>query len=228
MVGCGLPYFRNWSQLPLTRQASELRRLRDEHLKLIESIPPTPGATPTFTVVEQQVVANAKIIAHPEGIPGPPSVDENWFNPALGLAFYRNSGGDWTARRVRETHTHRNLFFYDDYPDAVPNFGDKSIYRSLAREMGFEATRVLPLLGEPTPAMVDIFTKHLGWELMDSSRPVVNLWSTFIISEKGEHHVYSIGGVMLMGVGAVGEGEDRLEYVTPGRWLGPVIVERLG
>ena len=94
--------------------------------------------------------------------------------------------------------------------------------------MGFEATRVLPLLGEPTPAMVDIFTKHLGWELMDSSRPVVNLWSTFIISEKGEHHVYSIGGVMLMGVGAVGEGEDRLEYVTPGRWLGPVIVERLG
>ena len=68
--------------------------------------------------------------------------------------------------------------------------------------MVFEATRVLPLLGEPTPAMVEIFTKQLGWELRDSSRPVVNLWSTFIISEKGEHHVYSIGGVMLMGVGA--------------------------
>ena len=56
----------------------------------------------------------------------------------------------------------------------------------------------------------------------------MNLWSTFIVSERGEHHVYSIGGVMLMGVGSVDEGEGRLEYVTPGRWLGPVIVERLG
>ena len=96
--------------------------------------------------------------------------------------------------------------------------------------MVFEATRVLPILGEPTPAMVDVFEKHLGWELRDSSRPVVNLWTTFIVSEKGEHHVYSVGGVMLMGVGSSGgdEGGDVLEYVSPGRWLGPVIVERLG
>ena len=33
---------------------------------------------------------------------------------------------------------------------------------------------------------------------------------------------------MQMAVGSVGEGEDRLEYVVPGRWLGPVVVERLG
>ena len=33
---------------------------------------------------------------------------------------------------------------------------------------------------------------------------------------------------MLMGVGSVGEGDDHVEYVTPGRWLGPVIVESLG
>ena len=147
-----------------------------------------------------------------------------------GLTFYRSAGGDWTARRVRETHTHRNLFFYGDYPEGIENFSDRSIYRSLAREMVFEATRVLPLLGEPTPAMVDAFEKHLGWELRDSSRPVVNLWTTFIVSEKGEHHVYSVGGVMLMGVGSSGggEGEERLEYVSPGRWLGPVIAERLG
>ena len=158
----------------------------------------TPGATPTLTVVERKVVADVKIVAHPDGIPVRPSVDEDWFNPDLGLTFYRNSGGDWTPRRVRETHTHRNLFFYDGYPVTVPNFADKSIYPALARE------------------------------LHDSSQPVVNLWSTFIVSEKGEHHVYAIGGVMLMGVGSVGEGDDRLEYVTPGRWLGPVIVEPLG
>ena len=76
--------------------------------------------------------------------------------------------------------------------------------------------------------MVDVFEKRLGWELRDSSRPVVNVWSTFIVSEKGEQHIYSVGGVMLMGVGFVGEDESLLEYVTPGRWLGPVIVERLG
>ena len=222
------PEEAGFEPIPLTRQASELRRLRDEHLKLIESIPPTPGATPTLTVVEHKLVADVKIVAHPDGIPVRPSVDEDWFNPNLGMTFYRSSGGDWTARRVRETHTHRNLFFYDGYPDSVLNFADKSIYPALAREMVFEATRVLRLLGEPTPAMVEIFTKQLGWELRDSSRPVVNLWATFIISEKGEHHVYAIGGVMLMGVGAVDDGEDRLEYVTPGRWLGPVVVERLG
>ena len=214
--------------IPLTKQALELRRLRDAHLELIASIPETPGPTATLTALERQEVVVAKIFAHPDGIPVRPSVDEDWFNPNLGLTFYRSSGGDWTARRVRETHTHRNLFFYDGYPDSVLNFADKSIYPALAREMVFEATRVLPLLGEPTPAMVEIFTKQLGWELRDSSRPVVNLWATFIISEKGEHHVYAIGGVMLMGVGAVGDGEDRLEYVTPGRWLGPVVVERLG
>ena len=217
-----------FQSVPLTRQASELRRLREEHLRLIESIPPTPGVTPTLTVVERQVVADAKIVAHPEGIPVPPSVDENWFNPDLGLTFYRNAGGDWTARRVREKHTHRTLFFYGDYPDEIVNFADKSIYPELAREMVFEATRVLPVLGDPTPTMVEIFTRQLGWELRDSSRPVVNLWSTFVVSEQGESHVYAIGGVMLMGVGFMGEGDNRLEYVTPGRWLGPVIVERLG
>ena len=44
----------------------------------------------------------ANIVEHPEGVPVPPPGDENWFNPELGLTFYRDSGGDWTARRVRE------------------------------------------------------------------------------------------------------------------------------
>ena len=149
------PEEAGFEPIPLTRQASELRRLRDEHLKLIESIPPTPGATPTLSVVERKVVADVKIIAHPDGIPVRPSVDEDWFNPDLGLTFYRNSGSDWTPQRVRETHTYRNLFFYDGYPDTVLNFVDKNIYPALAREMVFEATRVLPLPGEPTPAMVE-------------------------------------------------------------------------
>ena len=54
--------------------------------------------------------------------------------------------------------------------------------------MVFEAVQVLPLLGEPTPAMVDIFGRSMGWELRDSTRPVVNLWTTFVVSEGGELH----------------------------------------
>ena len=173
------------------------------------------------------MVASAEIIAHPDGIPSSPSVDEDWFNPDLGITFYRDSGGDWTGRRVRETHSHRNLFFYSDYPSTIQNFADGSIYDSLAREMVFEAVRMLPVLGEPTPAMVTLFKNKLGWELRDSVRPVVNVWTTFVLREEGEMHRYSVGGVMLMGVGSAGEGEARVEYVAPGRWLGPVVVERL-
>ena len=188
----------------------------------------TVEPTPTLTLVERESRAVARIVAHPGGVPVSPDVDENWFDPALGLAFYRNSGGDWTSRGVRESHTHRNLFFYSDYPEGVLNFSDRSIYPSLAQEMVFEAVDTLSLLGEPTPAMVEVFAEHLGWELRDSPRPVVNLWTTFTLSEAGEVHVYSVGGVMLMGVASLGEGDDLLEYVTPGRWLGPVVVERLG
>ena len=169
----------------------------------------------------------AKVQDHAKGVPVPPQEDEDWFNPEVGLTFYREGTGDWTARRVRETHSHRNLFFYSEYPDEIANFDDGSILEDLAREMVFEAAQVLPLLGEPTPAMVDIFGRRMGWELRDSTRPVVNLWTTFVVSEGDEFHRYAIGGVMLMGVGSVVEGEDRLEYVLPGRWLGPVVVERL-
>ena len=73
--------------IPLTKQALELRRLRDAHLELIASIPETPGPTAALTALERQEVVVAKIFAHPDGIPVPPRVGENWFNPNLGLTF---------------------------------------------------------------------------------------------------------------------------------------------
>ena len=45
--------------------------------------------------------------------------------------------------------------------------------------------------------------KSWGWELRDSSRPVINLWTTFVVSEQGEVHVYAAGGVMVMAVGSL-------------------------
>ena len=213
----------------LTREARELRRIRDEHAALIASIPPTPEPTPTLTAAERSVVVSARVRQHPEGVPVPLPVGEDWFVPSLGLDFYRDFGGDWTAEWVRENHSHRDLFYYADYPKSLANFSDGSIYRLLAREMLFEAVSVLPFLGEPTPAMMDAFSRDLGWELRDSSQPTVNLWTTFTVRREGQFYIYAVGGVMLMGVSSSGDNEDDLmEYVTPGRWIGPVVVERPG
>ena len=213
--------------VPLTIEAREIRRIREEHQGLIASIPPTPVATPTLTVVEKQEVAVARVLAHPDGVPVGPAVAEDWFDPALGLSFFRRTGGDWTARAVREKHSHRGLFYYPGYPSDVPNFDDGSIFGPLSREMVFGAVDVLPLLGEPTPATIAAFQKNLGWELVDSPRPVVNLWTTFVLASGGEVFTYAVGGVMEMGVNRRGEGAGLLEYVVPGKWLGPVVVERL-
>ena len=216
----------------LTREALELRRIRDEHAALIASIPPTPEPTPTLTAAGRSALVSARVRQHPRGVPVPLPVGEDWFDPSLGLDFYRDSGGDWTARQVRENHSHRDLFYYVDYPEFVANFADGSIYKPLAREMVFEAVSALPLLGQPTPAMIDAFSRDLGWELRDSPRPAVNLWTTFTVRREGQLYVYAVGGVMVMGVSSSGEkdGEnedDLMEYVTPGRWIGPVVVERL-
>ena len=212
----------------LTREARELRRIREEHAALIASIPPTPEPTPTLTAAERSVLVSARVRQHPEGVPVPPPVGEDWFDPSLGLDFYRDSGGDWTAQRVRENHSHRDLFYYADYPESLANFVDGSIYQLLAREMVFEAVLVSPFLGEPTPAMIDLFSRDLGWELRDSPRPAVNLWTTFTVRRDGQFYIYAVGGVMLMGVSSSGEDEDDLmEYVTPGPWIGRVVVERL-
>ena len=213
-------------------EARELRRIRDEHAALIASIPPTPEPTPTLTAAGRSVLVSARVRQHPKGVPVPLPVGEDWFDPSLGLDFYRDSGGDWTAREVRENHSHRDLFYYVDYPESVANFADRSIHGPLARELVFEAVAALPLLGQPTPAMIDAFSRDLGWELRDSPRPAVNLWTTFTVRREGQFYVYAVGGVMLMGVSSSGEkdgeNEDNLvEYVTPGRWIGPVVVERL-
>ena len=210
----------------LTRDASELRRLRDEHGGLIASIPATEEpATPT--AVERQEAALARVMEYPDGEPVGRGPDEDWFDLEEGLVFYRDNGGDWTARRVRESHSHRDLFYYKLYPDTVPNFRDKTIYGALARELAFEAHEVMPVLGDPTPAVVRSFARNLGWELRDTVGPVVNLWTTFTLVRDGEDHRFAVGGVMRLGVAEVGKGEDRLEYLTVGEWIGPVVVERL-
>ena len=211
----------------LTVVAGENRRLREAHMALIESIPVTVEPTPTLTLTEREEVAVARVVAHPLGVPVKPSVTESWFDSRRGLTFYRDSGGDWTGRSVRESHTHRYLFYHKEYPEGVLSFGDRSIFPALSRELAFEASVVLPLLGEVTPAMVTSFGRKLGWELRDSAEPAVNLSTTFVVRKGGVRSEYAVGGVMVMSVLSKRAGEEYFEYLAPGRWVGPVVVERL-
>ena len=214
-------------QVMLTKEASELRRVRGEHERLIESIPTVAPVEATKTKLEVQSEVIARIVHNPEGLPFTIPVDEDWFDAGVGLRFFRPRGGDWTNSRVRKGHSHRLLFYYERYPEGVANFSDKSIYRVLARELAFEASGVMPLLGDPTPALVSALEDRLGWELRATEGPVVNVWSWVSVRRGREEHEFAIGGVMRMGVASQGEGDEEFEYLTVGEWLGPVVVERL-
>ena len=210
-------------------EAEELRRLRAEHSSLIASVvTPTPDVpTPTPGPEVRHDVAVARVLAWPDGLPAEGPVDEDWFNPTEGVPFVRDGSGDWTPGRVRENHTHRALFYYDRYPPGVLNFHDGGMQREVAREMVFEMVRVLPLVDDPTPEMVDLFALRMGWELRDSPDPAVNFWTSFVYVKDSVEHEFVVAGVMLMDVGSTGEGEDAWEFLAPGRWIGPVVVERL-
>ena len=212
----------------LTRDAWELRRLRAEHRGLIASIPPTPGPTPTLTAGERSDRAVSLLADNPGGVPRETPVAEDWFDPAEGLDFFRPAGGDWTPRRVRDRHPYARLFYRSDYPQGVPNFADQSIYGGIAREMAFAGVRSMPALEDPTPGMVDALRASLGWQLRDTPGPVINVWSSFTLLDGGSVHAFAVGGVMRLGVRSGGQGDQRYQYLVPGEWIGPVVVERLG
>ena len=211
--------------VPLTKQAVELRRVRDEHLSLIESIPPTPGVTPTPTAVERQRVASTEVRLFPDGVPAFLPEDEDWFDPELGLTFFRSSGGDWSDRGFRGSNPYAPLFYRDSHPEGSLNFQDGSILLAIAREMSFEASEVLPVLGDPNPDMVRAFSDNMGWELRNDRMPVINVWTELSVRDRLSNFSYSIGGVMMMRVST--SSPDGIQVLEPGAWLGPVVVERL-
>ena len=213
--------------IAMTKEHEELRRLRQQHKELIESIPAEATVEPTMTLTERQKMAGITVLEHPDGVAVGGPVNEDWFDSGTGLEFYREEGGDWTGRRVRQNHSHRRLFYYTGYPEGVKNFQDGSIARVIGRELAFEAVQMLPLLGEVTPGMVDRLSYGLGWELVDSPGAVVNVWSELEIDLGKEVHRYVVGGVMEMDVGVIVDDGERLEFVEFGRWVGPVVVERL-
>ena len=211
----------------LTQEAGERRRIREEHEALIRSLPPSPGPTPTLTARGKQRSIGARLADHGGGLP--PSVDvlEGWFDPDVGIEFARSGVGDWTPRVVRENHGYRGLIYYEGYPGGIPNFHDGSLQKHLARELAFGAWGVMPMLGEPTPVLVDLMEGALGWEVRNAPGAVVNVWSDFVLVRDEEEHRLVVGGVMRMGVMTRGEGDARMDYLVVGDWIGSVVVERV-
>lgn len=211
----------------LTHEASERRRIREEHEGLIRSLPPSPEPTPTLDARERQKSVGARLAGHGGGLPPAVEVLEGWFDPDVGLSFARRSGGDWTSRVVRENHGYRGLVYFEGYPEGIPNFYDGSLQKYLARELAFGAWRVMPMLGEPTPVLVDIIAGSIGWEVRNAPGAVVNVWSDFVLVRDEEEHRLVLGGVMRMSVMSHGEGDGRMDYLVPGSWIGSVVVERV-
>ena len=134
----------------LTHEAGELRRVAGEHAALMTSIPPTSVVAPTLTVEELRESSFVGVTAEQaaEGIEVEAPVD-GWFDPEEGLTFYRDSGGDWTGRAVREAHPYARFLYYDGYPSDVSSFADGSLYEEVARDLAFGAAEAAPWLGSP-------------------------------------------------------------------------------
>lgn len=214
----------------LTHEASERQRIAAEHARLLTSLPPSPGPDPTLTVQDEQRSAALLVVDNPGGVPVPVRELEEWFDPELGLSFWRETGGDWTSADVRGNHPYAPLFYYKDYPAGVLNFADGSMRERLARELSYGASEVLEQLGEPTPRVVRAFARRLGWELRPGGQPVINVWTTFDFRSARAVHVYAVGGVLRMEVvsrSSANGGQPEVEYLRPGSFVGPVVVERL-
>lgn len=218
----------------MTHEAVELRRVADEHGRLLTSIPPTPTLAPTAVWTEESVGVEGNGFSGMtraeafEGIEVEEGV-EGWFDPGEGLDFHRDAGGDWTARPVRQKNPYAEFFYFDGYPADVASFANGRIYEELARNLAFGASEVVDFLGSPTPEIVRTFMRDLGWELRSLEEPYINVWTTFDFYSQGALHRYAVGGVVRMDVVARnGAGGEVLEYLTVGPFVGPVVVERLG
>ena len=213
-------------------EALELRRVQQEHLSLIASIPtPVPTVSLVELAVEEPLLARREVglalQAQSAGLPQEPVDHSDWFDPARGLYFYQPQRGDWTLASVRASHPYRDVFYFRFFPDSVPGFYDESIYRQLARELAFEASDVMPVIGEPDPILIGQLRRNLGWQIRDPQRPVVNVWSLFTVTQGGFTHSFAVGGVNQLAPLSWEENGRIWEYLALGEWLGPVVVERL-
>ena len=224
----GTPFFAP----QMTHEASESRRLRDEHAALLTSIPPTPtpGSDDPELLEQAEALDLVALSNSGGGIPIEPDELDNWHDPERGLHFYREERGDWTSVLLRDSHPYRELLYYEFYPAGVVNFHDGSMLPVIGSMLSDEASKLLPDLGSPTSAINQVFSSRLGWELVSPEEPVIAVWTRFDFSSDGLLYEYAIGGVLELELRShpQGEDEDPLLYLAPYRFRGPVVLEVLG
>ena len=209
----------------LTHEASEVRRVASEHQTLIASIPTEPPpleATPA-ALATQEALSFRLWESDEGGLPVTPFPSEDWFDPDRGLYFWRDQGGDWTTGQTRNSNPLWSFVVYDEYPDGVINFADGSMQDAIARKMGYEMVAVNPRMGSPTPAMIVVLRRNMGWEFREDASDKANVWSSFMMQEGNYVREFRVGGVLDFGLLPLPGGEG--DYLSVGEFVPPFIVE---
>lgn len=90
-----------------TMAAMDLIRVREEHANLIAS---TPTATPVPTEAPSSIASRYLIDGQS------PEAEQNLIaDPNLGVWWFRQAGGDWTGRGVRERNPYARLFYSPEF-----------------------------------------------------------------------------------------------------------------
>lgn len=208
----------------LTKDASELVRLREEHSTLIASSPAGREVGPTSVEFDPQGRAS-------EVLAGVDSYSERSLapNPLDGVYWYRDSGGDWSPPRMREVNPYGRLFYATGQLPDHPSFYDETIYVDIASRIAGELARVMPVVGEKAFRLG--LDENLGWELASPKEPAIYVWSRFEFQGPEDDRAldYVVGGVLRLGVRDFLDGDGNLvyQYLVPADFVGPVLVERV-
>lgn len=227
----------DWSrliQLVAEIEAEEERVAREMAAAELASEEPAEMAVDAVQELEsRRLAALREVIDEPDGlevIEAVPSPVADWFEMGQGLEFFVDRPGDGTAGVVRRVIPESRYFYYDGYPEGIPNFVDGSMGDWLAEEMAREAAVVLPDLYIYEDTLARGFRHRLAWELRQERPGLwVNVWTRFRLQDGPDLRVFAVGGVMgfrlVEGSGAADPVWDR--YLEPTGWVGPVVVERL-
>ncbi len=202
-----------------------MRRVRDEHARLIASIPtPTPIPTIAAAEIASRYLLDGEV---PDPLPGLAA------DPALGVWWYRASAGDWTPSRMREANPYAPLFDTDGLAPQHANFANGGLQETISQLLADELVKIDPEFEYTVTRLVLPMRDRLGWEFVSPDLPVVRLWTSFTYI--GPQDVvpveYRMGGVLAFGVAEHRDpatGDVLYQYPVVSHWIGPVLLENAG
>lgn len=208
-----------------TLEAQDLLRIREEHAQMIASI---PTATPVPTEPPASVASRYLMDGERSDGDGQSLVTD----PKLGIWWYRDAGGDWTGRRLRERNPYGRLFYAPEFDNEHDTFINGGFQDTIGQMLVQEAVSLLPELEDRGSALIAPVTERLGWELASDEVPVMRIWSRFsyLGPEDFEPREYRIGGVLSFGVSdrtESGTGDVLYQYAVIGDWVGPVLLQQV-